>query len=131
MFNPFQHPAPSFQDRYGIQMLCSLGHLFLDKSLNPSNGNLNWDAWQPHDRYALCCYAAEQLHNDHGYDLRQTASDYYRRRKMMKSDNENEQSILVEPKYRLQVPVCTLTPLRTIFQPLELTTGSRALRNQR
>ena len=129
--NPFHRPQALFQDLYGLQMLRSLGHVYRDKVIKLNNGNLGWDSWNPDDRYALCCYAAERLRDDHGCDLRRTAQDYYARKKSMASENDNEQSVYIEPKYQIQVAVCTLTPLRTIFQSMELTTGSRALRNER
>jgi hypothetical protein len=129
--DPFDYKNAQFQDRYALQMLISLGFVFRDKWAQLTDQELNWNNWNPNERYTLCCFAAEQLCKDHGYDLTRTERDYNEiRRKGKKSDKDmDEQPISVKDKERLKVAVCTLTPLRTIFQPFEITTGSRALRH--
>ncbi|UJR12729.1 hypothetical protein I4U23_016903 [Adineta vaga] len=129
--DPFNYRNASFQDRYALQMLISLGFVFRDKWAQLTDQELNWNKWNVDDRYTFCCYALEQLRNDHGYDLTRTARDYNEtRKKASKADvNMDEQAILVRDIQRLKVATCTLTPLKIIFQPLEVTTGSRALRN--
>ncbi|CAF1307954.1 unnamed protein product [Adineta ricciae] len=129
--DPFSYRNASFQDRYALQMLISLGFVFRDKWAQLTDQELNWNRWNVDDRYTLCCYTLEQLKNDHGYDLSRTAKDYNETRKTATEadGNMNGQVMLVENKQRLQVAVCTLTPLKISFQPLEVTTGNRALRN--
>ncbi len=127
--DPFDYKNASFQDRYALQMLISLGFVFRDKWAQLTDQELNWKNWNVNERYTLCCFAVEQLRQDHGYDLTRTEKDYNEtRRKAKKSD---EQTVLVQNTQRLKVAACTLTPLRIIFEPLEVTTGSRALRNDR
>ncbi|CAF1170949.1 unnamed protein product [Adineta steineri] len=126
--DPFNYRNASFQDRYALQMLMSLGFLFQDKWAQLTDQELNWNKWNIDERYTLCCYVVEQLCNDHGYDLRRTEKDYNETRKRIDS-NMDEQAVLVGNKQRLKVAFCTLAPLNIIFHPLEVTTGSRALRN--
>jgi len=126
--DPFDYKNAKFQDRYALQMLISLGFVFRDKWAELTDDELHWNNWNINQRYTLCCFAVEQLCKDHGYDLTRLERDFNEmKRKMKKSDEQ--QPIAVQNAQRLQVAVCTLTPLRTIFQPLEITTGSRALRN--
>ena len=126
--DPFNYARASFEDRYALQMLTSRGFVFRDKWAELTDAELKWKQWPPAERYALCVYASERLHEDHGYDLRRTKSDYDAR---LRSTTADDSSIFIDPKERLQVAVCTLTPLRIIFQPLDLTSGSRALRNRK
>jgi hypothetical protein len=130
--DPFDYRNAQYQDRYALQMLISLGFVFRDKWAQLTDQELNWNNWNVNERYTLCCFAVEQLCKDHGYDLTRTERDYNEtRKKAKKSDKDmDEKAILVQNTQRLKVAVCTLTPLRTIFQPLEVTTGSRALRNK-
>jgi hypothetical protein len=130
--DPFDYKNAKFQDRYALQMLISLGFVFRDKWAQLTDQELNWNNWNVDERYTLCCFAVEQLCKDHGYDLTQTQKDYKEtRKKEKKADKDtNEQPISVQNKERLKVAVCTLTPLRIIVQPFEITTGSRALRNK-
>ncbi|CAF1467753.1 unnamed protein product [Adineta steineri] len=128
--DPFNFGNASFQDRYALQMLISLGYVFRDKWAQLTDQKLNWNQWNADERYTLCCYAVEQLCNDHGYDLTRTARDYNETRRRAVS-NMDEQAILVGNRERLKVATCTLTPLKIIFQPLEVTMGSRALRNSK
>ncbi|CAF1065628.1 unnamed protein product [Adineta steineri] len=128
--DPFNFGNASFQDRYALQMLISLGYVFRDKWAQLTDQVLNWSKWNLDERYTLCCYAVEQLCNDHGYDLTRTARDYNETRRRAVS-NMDEQTILVGNRERLKVATCTLTPLKIIFQPLEVTMGSRALRNSK
>lgn len=128
--DPFDFKHAKFQDRYALQMLISLGFVFRDKWAELNDDELGWNQWNPNDRYRLCCFAVEQLRQDHGYDLRRTKIDFDAKKKDKKKSDE-QQAISVLPNQRLEVALCTLTPLKTIFQPLEVTTGSRALRNSR
>ena len=125
--DPFHYASASFEDRYALQMLTSRGFVFRDKWAELTDADLKWNQWPQAERYALCVYASERLQQDHGYDLRRTKSDYDAR---LRSTPADDSCIFIDPKERLQVAVCTLTPLRIIFQPLDLTSGSRALRNR-
>ncbi|CAF3568479.1 unnamed protein product [Rotaria sp. Silwood1] len=129
--DPFNFNNASFQDRYSLQMLISLGYVFRDKWAQLTDQELNWHKWNVNERHALCCFAVEQLSKDHGYDLTRTEYDYNeRRKKTKKSDNDmDDKAMLIDDRKRLKVAFCTLTPLKIIFQPFEVTTGSRALRN--
>jgi hypothetical protein len=129
--DPFNYDHASYQDRYALQMLISLGFVFRDKWAQLTDQELNWNKWNPNDRYRLCCFAVEQLCKDHGYDLRRTERDYneIRRKKEDSDKDKNENALLAQNTQLVKVAVCTLTPLRIIFQPLEVTMGSRALRN--
>ncbi|CAF1186741.1 unnamed protein product [Rotaria sordida] len=128
--DPFDFKKASFQDRYALQMLISLGFVFRDKWAQLTDQELNWKKWNIDERYSLCCYAVEQLCQDHGYDLTRTERDYNeRKKKLITNNNMNEQLVSIDDRKKMKVAVCTLTPLRFIFQPFEITTGSRALRN--
>ncbi|CAF5001728.1 unnamed protein product, partial [Rotaria sp. Silwood1] len=128
--DPFDYKKASFQDRYALQMLISLGFVFRDKWAQLTDQELNWKRWNVNERYSLCCYAVEQLCQDHGYDLTRTERDYNEAKKKFITNNDmNEQLVSIEDRKKLKVAACTLTPLRFIFQPFEITTGSRALRN--
>ncbi|CAF3143665.1 unnamed protein product [Rotaria sp. Silwood2] len=129
--DPFNYKNASFQDRYSLQMLISLGYVFRDKWAQLTDQELNWNKWDINERDTLCCFALEQLRKDHGYDLIRTENDYNETRKKSKKSNNDleEKAMLVDDRQRLKVAFCTLTPLRIIFQPFEVTTGSRALRN--
>ncbi|CAF0893708.1 unnamed protein product [Adineta ricciae] len=123
--DPFNYRNASFQDRYALEMLISLGYVFRDKWALFTNDELNWNQWKSEDRYNLCCYAVEQLRADHGFDLRRTEKDYEEKRRK----TNVKHPILVQDQERLKVACCTLTPLKLIFQPFEITTGNRTLRN--
>ena len=125
--DPFNYARASFEDRYALQMLTSRGFVFRDKWAELTDAELTWKQWQPAERYALCVYASERLQEDHGYDLRRTKSDFHAKAPKSTVDDG---CISIDRKERLQVAVCTLTPLRIIFQPLDLTSGSRALRTK-
>ena len=129
--DPFGYDKASFKDRYALQMLTSMGCVFRDKWAQLTDKDLRWNEWNPKDRYDLCCYALERLREDHAYDLRRTADDYNERRSKKDKAVENQvvSTVFVKDKNRLEVATCTLTPMRVIFQPLEVTSGSRALRN--
>ncbi|CAF3334014.1 unnamed protein product [Rotaria socialis] len=125
--NPFDYRNAPFQDRYALELLISLGYVFRDKWAQLTDQELNWHQWNPSERYSMCCFVVEQLKLDHAYDLIRTASDYNEKKK--KSDSDiNDNGGLVADKQLLKVACCTLTPLKIIFQPLEITIGSRALR---
>ncbi|CAF4060655.1 unnamed protein product, partial [Rotaria sordida] len=129
--DPFNYRNASFQDRYCLQMLISLGYVFRDKWAQLTDQELTWNTWDVNERYTLCCFAVEKLREDHGYDLRRTKNDYNQARKKLKElvSDTDEQVASVDSSQRLKVAFCTLTPLKIIFQPFEVTTGSRALRN--
>lgn len=131
MPNPFDYLNASHQDRYALQMLISLGFLFRDKWAQLTDQDLHWNTWRVEERYSLCCFAVEQLRNDHGYDLRRTGQDYNekKKKKATKPDPDtDEKMVLAQNTQFIKVAVCTLTPMRTIVQPMEVTMGSRALR---
>jgi hypothetical protein len=130
--DPFDYKKASFKDRYALQMLTSLGYVFRDKWAHSTDRDLKWNEWNVNERYSLCTYVKEQLSKDHGYDLRRTARDYNESRKELAAAAKNtaEQSMVVDRKQQLEVAVCTLTPLRLVFRPLDLTSGSRTLRNK-
>ncbi|CAF1279555.1 unnamed protein product [Rotaria magnacalcarata] len=125
--NPFDYRNAPFQDRYGLELLISLGYVFRDKWAQLTDQELNWQQWNPSERYSMCCFVVEQLKLDHAYDLIRTTSDYNEKKKKSNSDI-NDNGELVADKQRLKIACCTLTPLKIIFQPLEITIGSRALR---
>ena len=129
--DPFNYKNASYEDRYALQMLTSMGYVFRDKWAQLTDQELDWKSCDPKERYALCCFVVEQLRVDHGYDLQSALRDYRESKGgTKKKDAENdEEMVLAQHREFLKVAVCTLTPMRTIFQPLEVTTGSRALRH--
>lgn len=129
--DPFKYQTASFKDKYALQMLTSLGYVFRDKWAALTDKELGWDQWNASDRYDLCCYAVERLREDHAYDLRRTADDYNRTKSKREREAQNQlaSTVVIERTKRLEVATCTLTPMRVIFRPLDVTSGSRALRN--
>lgn len=129
--NPFNFSHACFRDRYSLQMLTSLGYVFRDKWAQLTDEKLNWSAWKADERYPLCCFAVEQLIKDHGYDLTRTSKDYnaWKKKAKISGTGTDKDNIDIDNTQRLKIACCTLTPLKIIFQPLQSTTGSRALRH--
>ncbi len=128
--DPFDYRNASYQDRYALDMLTSLGFVFRDKWAQLTDKELKWNNWNVNNRYNLCCFAVEQLYEDHGYDLRQTETDYDKKRRKEEKSAGNVEKQVANAQL-LKVAVCTLTPLRIIIRPLEVTVGSRALRHNK
>jgi len=108
-------------------MLTSLGYVFRDKWAQLTDKELKWNEWSVEERYDLCCFAVEQLTNDHGYDLTRTKLDYQIRKSREKEERDKDR--FDSDQKLLRIALCTLTPLTTIFRPFEMSIGSRALRN--
>jgi hypothetical protein len=120
----------SFKDQYGLEMLNSLGFVFQDKWVELTDRILRWSERDEQFRYKLCCYVFKTLCIDHGYDLRQAIVDFSNENLVVKVNPVGVPcTASIEPKERLQVASCKLTPLQLILQPMVTTSGSRALRN--
>lgn len=129
--DPFDYKRASYEDRYALQILISMGYVFRDKWAQLTDQELKWNTCDPKERYSLCRFVAQQLCADHGYDLTRALEHYNAKKKeWKKAESANEEEAMIgQNKRSLKVAACTLTPMRTIFQPLEETVGSRALRH--
>lgn len=123
--DPFNYQRASYEDRYGLQILISMGYVFRDKWAQLTDQELKWNTCDRQERYSLCCFVADQLRADHGYDLTRAIQDY----NATKKERKKAEAAGGQNRTPLKVAACTLTPMRNIFQRLEETVGSRALRH--
>ncbi|UJR27363.1 hypothetical protein I4U23_008655 [Adineta vaga] len=122
-YNQLQSPrfnthASSDLAHYAIEMLRSLGYLFLDKYLiyEKFQHILNLDREQsPKDFYELCFKLWDKLKKNHCYSLEDIFND----------DDKSNRKL---SKTRYQIPHFIITPLRNLIQPMHETIGHRAMR---
>ena len=104
---------------YSMQMLSSLGFVFLDKYLDNNQIQSTFVSYHqnsPEKFYHMCCALWSRLREDHCYSI-------------MNIFNDPSPSNLCRNTYR--VPHVIVTPLRTLFQPMHSTSGHRAMRQYR